>query len=139
MTSPASTSRAGEADAREAARGGEPLMLGPALPAPQLERRHRLGDEPKELRLAGQRVPHRRQSLEIELAGRDRDAGLAQVRAGQQVAGLDIRPGIHREEQLAIREPEDRLMAAEEVEVRGLAHDVGTMPRRAVRTSRWLR
>jgi hypothetical protein len=65
-------------------------VLGPALPPPQLERRHGLRDEPEELRFAGQRIPHRGQALQIELAGRDGDARLAQVRPGQELACLDV-------------------------------------------------
>ena len=106
-----------ETDPGEPARRREPLVLRARLPATQLDRVERLGDEPQELGLAGRRIPDRRELLQVEFAGRDRDARFAQGRAGQQVARLDVRARRHREEQLAVGEPEDRLVPSEQVEV----------------------
>ncbi len=129
----------GETHPREAAGRREPLVLRARLPAPELERVERLGDEAQELGLARRRIADGGEPLEVELAGRDRDPRLAQGRTGQQVACLHVRGRRHREEQLAVREAEDRLMAPEEVEIRRVAHEGATGPRSASRTSRWLR
>ena len=75
------------------------------------------GNEAEELGLARRRVADRGQPLEVELAGRDGDARLAQRRTGQQVACLDVRAGRHREEQLAVGEPQDRFEPAKELEI----------------------
>ena len=118
----------GETHARETSRCREPPVLRARLPASELEGVERLRHEPQELGFPGRRVPDRGEAFQIELAGRDRDPRLAQRGTGEQVARFHVRGGRHREEQLAVGEPQDRLMAPEEVEIRRVAHVVITGP-----------
>ena len=92
-----------QADAREAAPGVEARPLGPAPPAAELDGVHRLGDEPQELEVAGRRVADRAQRLERQGAGRGDDRRLADRRALEQVARLDVPLHRHRQEELALR------------------------------------
>ena len=117
VTRPASTSRA--ARPTRASRPGASKTGASGRP------RHRFsstafigfGHEAQVLRVTGGRVVHGAETLQVEGAGRHDDLRLAQGRALEQVARLDERAGGHREEQLAVGEPQDRFEAAEQREI----------------------
>ena len=74
--------------------------------------------------------PIRHEARLVQLAGGHDDLQLLRRRAGQQVRGLEVPLRGHGEEQLAVREPEDGLVAAEERQVVGVLCGAGAVPRR---------
>jgi hypothetical protein len=130
----------GESDAREPTRRVEPTVCRFGTPPAQLERAQRFLDESQELGFAGLRLIRRRgEAVQVQLADGHLDARVAKGRGGQEVAGLDVPAGRHREEQLAVREVQDRLVATQQLEIGRGAHPLIGSPRSDSRTSGWLR
>ena len=73
--------------------------------------------------MAGRRVADRAEPVERQSPGRRHDGGLADRRAGQQVTGRDVVGCGHGQEELAAREPKDRLVASQQVHVGHVDHD----------------
>ena len=107
----------GEADPGQPARGGEPLVLGPVPPAPSSSAFSGSGTKRRNWASPGGGSPtaasRSRSSSPAGMTTRPR-AGSA--RSSRSHAST-YDPVGHREEQLAVGEPEDRLVAAEELEV----------------------
>ena len=125
-----------EPHAREPPGREERLLAGAVAPPGELERAERLGHEPQELRLARRVARRGGERPEVQAAGRDDDAGVAERRPLEQVALPDVRRRGHREEELAPRELQDRLVSLEQLEVGRVAH-WSTL--NTARRSRWLR
>ena len=79
-----------QADPGQPAGGVELGRARTVPPAGQLHRVHRLGHEPQVLGVPGRRIVDGAQTFEVQLGGRDGDPGLAQGRALQEIAGLDV-------------------------------------------------
>ena len=130
-----------EAHPSETAGRMEPGPVRPTVPAGEFESVHRARDEAQVALLAGDGADLRQQ-VQGQAAGRRDDLGRDAGRGAQQVAFRHVRLGGHREEELAIGEPDDRLEAPEELDVVGHAWTVGsgsTSPWASARTERPLR
>ena len=101
-------------DAGEPAGCLEWRTLGGLVEPRELDRVERLLDEAQEPEVSGRRVAGRRQAGSVELSGRDEDFESTRRGPGQEVARFEVPLGGHREELLALGEPEHGLEAAQE-------------------------
>ena len=137
---PASMSRA-TTPTRARRRGAKTRPPRPAAPPGEVCTVERPLDELKELALPGRRSREGRKRVRRQLHQRDEQRAVALRGPGPELALRDVRDRRHREEELALRVADDRLEAAEQLEVPGgvAGFGGGAVPAvrsRAVRRSR---
>jgi len=129
-----------QADAGQAPGRAEVRSICPTVPPRQREPIHRVVNEPEIQLLAG---PGTRlgQPVEVQLAGLRHEPCRRSRPDREEGARLHVGVGGHREEQLAVREPDDRLVRAQQIDVAGHAPSISgcSGPVASSRTDRWPR